>query len=667
MRAQSARARGAGDRGQRCLSSALAALARLGLLLLGAVLAAGPAHAATFLVDSTGDAGDAAPEGTCDSAPGPPVACTLREAIQEANWLGGGPHNINFGIGVGPQTIVLGSALPFISSVVIIDGTTQPGFVAAAPFAPIIELSAAACGAVAALDLRAGSSGSTIRGLVINRCPNLGIRVLGQSNCVIAGNFLGTDLAGTAPLGNRVGVYIGGSASAANNNRVGGTNGGVDDSDRNIISSNSQDGIQINAGSGGAANNVVENNYIGVDVNGTAGLGNGSQGVAVFTGFANTNNVIGGTAANAGNLISGNGNDGVLIGNAGTTGTLVQGNFIGTNAAGTAAIPNGRGVEIDVSASGNTIGGAAAGAGNVISGNTTQGVFIHAASNNNTIQQNIIGRNATNTGAVANGSGGVRIENSSGNAIGGTGANDGNIIGGNAGGGDGVAILGGATGNAILRNSIFSNGGLGIDLEDDFVTANDVGDGDVGANNLQNTAVLSAVATDGAGNVHIAGSLNAVPGVATYRVEFFAHTSPDPSGHGEALRYLGFQDVTTDATGNGIIGLTLAAVVNAPADYVTTTVTDASNNTSEIKCRGATSRAGFIRRAASTGSACSSASLEASHVLLAMGLAHEQAHASLRFSMGKWTDGEHVDRVLEVLPAIVAKLRAMSPLLKSRR
>ncbi|MEE8330820.1 MAG: cysteine desulfurase NifS [Acidimicrobiia bacterium] len=70
---------------------------------------------------------------------------------------------------------------------------------------------------------------------------------------------------------------------------------------------------------------------------------------------------------------------------------------------------------------------------------------------------------------------------------------------------------------------------------------------------------------------------------------------------------------------------------------------------------------------ASTGSACSSASLEASHVLLAMGLAHEQAHASLRFTMGKWTETEHVDRVLEVLPPIVAKLRAMSPLLKSRQ
>ena len=68
---------------------------------------------------------------------------------------------------------------------------------------------------------------------------------------------------------------------------------------------------------------------------------------------------------------------------------------------------------------------------------------------------------------------------------------------------------------------------------------------------------------------------------------------------------------------------------------------------------------------ASTGSACSSANLEPSHVLLALGLSPEQAHGSLRFSLGKWTTEEEIERVLEVLPRVVAKLRAMSPLLKS--
>jgi len=70
---------------------------------------------------------------------------------------------------------------------------------------------------------------------------------------------------------------------------------------------------------------------------------------------------------------------------------------------------------------------------------------------------------------------------------------------------------------------------------------------------------------------------------------------------------------------------------------------------------------------ASTGSACSSSSLEPSHVLLAMGLSHEQAHGSLRFTLGKWTTEEEIGQVLEVLPRIVAKLRAMSPLLISKR
>ncbi len=70
---------------------------------------------------------------------------------------------------------------------------------------------------------------------------------------------------------------------------------------------------------------------------------------------------------------------------------------------------------------------------------------------------------------------------------------------------------------------------------------------------------------------------------------------------------------------------------------------------------------------ASTGSACSSSSLEASHVLLALGLGHEQAHGSLRFTIGKWTTEEDIDRVMEVLPRIVTKLRAMSPLLKSHK
>jgi cysteine desulfurase len=66
--------------------------------------------------------------------------------------------------------------------------------------------------------------------------------------------------------------------------------------------------------------------------------------------------------------------------------------------------------------------------------------------------------------------------------------------------------------------------------------------------------------------------------------------------------------------------------------------------------------------AASTGSACTSTSLEPSHVLLAIGLAHELAHGSLRLSLGRWTKEDDIDYLLEHLPAVAQKLRAMSPL-----
>lgn len=68
---------------------------------------------------------------------------------------------------------------------------------------------------------------------------------------------------------------------------------------------------------------------------------------------------------------------------------------------------------------------------------------------------------------------------------------------------------------------------------------------------------------------------------------------------------------------------------------------------------------------ASSGSACTSGSLEASHVLLAMGLPHELAHGSLRFSMGRFNNDEEIQYVIKVFPEIVTKLRSISPLYKN--
>src|SRR5262249_2858634 len=153
---------------------------------------------------------------------------------------------------------------------------------------------------------------------------------------------------------------------------VGGTAAGA----RNVISGNSNVGVLLN-GSG----NLVQGNFIGTDATGTTALPN-VDGVFITSG----GNTAGGAAPAAGNTMLCNTNYGSGI--VGGSGNLVQGNFIGTDATGTAALPNTDGVLIN-SSSGNTLGGAVAGASNLISGNTNYGVVL--LSSGNTIQGNRIG------------------------------------------------------------------------------------------------------------------------------------------------------------------------------------------------------------------------------------------------------------------------------------
>ena len=208
---------------------------------------------------------------------------------------------------------------------------------------------------------------------------------------------------------------------------------------------------------GGGVGNVVAGNYIGTDAAGTVALANGRYGVyileagipadvgttsaggATTSGSGDTSgsgggksNVVGGTAAGAGNVISGNGASGIYI--SGGTLDIVAGNVVGMNAAGTATIPNGNdGVELANGASGNTIG-----AGNVISGNVGSGVDLSSATGN-LVEGNFIGTDITGTMTFApsgapfgNSLAGVTLEQSStGNTIGGTTAGAANVISGN--------------------------------------------------------------------------------------------------------------------------------------------------------------------------------------------------------------------------------------------
>ncbi len=395
-------------------------------------------------------------------------------------------------------------------------------------------------------------------GNVISGNSSTGVWLTGASATgnLVQGNFIGTDINGTTALGNGDGVRIDGGA---NNNTIGGTISGA----RNIISGNTSDGIQISGVT--TTGNIIQGNYIGTDVTGLLDLGNAVAGIRL----EGVNNIIGGTSAAERNVISGN-SSGITIGNASATGNQILGNFIGTDATGNTALANSYGVWITAGTS-NIIGGTVSGAGNVISGNTQNGVYLTGASTTqNTVQGNYIGTNASDLN-IGNGSAGILVNSGAAdNLVGGATTEAGNTIAYNS--GDGIWLnTGSGTDNSILGNVIHSNTGIGIDLENDNVTANDLGDADPGANNLQNYPVLASVTTDGVNAATISGSLNSNAST-TYRIEFFASATADGTGYGEAERYLGFATVTTDASGNATINTTLSATV-AVGEFITATAT----------------------------------------------------------------------------------------------
>src|SRR5262249_28239741 len=147
------------------------------------------------------------------------------------------------------------------------------------------------------------------------------------------------------------------------------TLGGLDAADRNLVSGNSGSGIELENGSG----NRVQGNLVGTNRSGAATLPNGANGVLIVSSAGNT---IGGAAAGAGNVLSGNGTNGVTLVLAASSGNVIQGNYIGTDVAGTHDLGNLFFGVFAFQAPGTVIGGAAAGAGNLISGNNQHGIFL---------------------------------------------------------------------------------------------------------------------------------------------------------------------------------------------------------------------------------------------------------------------------------------------------
>jgi hypothetical protein len=428
---------------------------------------------ATVTVDSTTDVddGDTTSIANLMSSKGVDGVISLREAITAANNTPGA-DTINFGIGSGMRTISIGSALPNITDTVTIDGTTQPGFAGS----PIIELNGSGAGAGAA-GLRFTGGSSTVRGLVINLFLADGVKVETTGGNLIEGCFIGTDATSTAYLGNLNGVFIDG----ASNNTIGGTATGA----RNVISGNSQAGVRIQGGP--AIGNKVHGNFIGTDATGTLDVGNSAFGVFITA----NNNLTGGTSAGAGNTISGNNQDGVLI-FAGGAGNQVLGNFIGTDVSGTVALANNNTGVLMSNAPSNTIGGTSPGARNVISGNGLYGVDVFSiGSTGNLVQGNFIGTNITGSAPIANSFDGVVIEDAAGNTIGGVSAGARNIISGNSGSGQNGVRIDGANGNQVLGNFIgtnvdgtvgLGNGGNGVLIDDS--NNNTIGGTAAGAGNV---------------------------------------------------------------------------------------------------------------------------------------------------------------------------------------
>ncbi|HKB81192.1 MAG TPA: CSLREA domain-containing protein, partial [Thermoanaerobaculia bacterium] len=508
------------------------------------------ASAATFTVNSANDVDD----GSCDA-----THCSLREAINAANGSSGADA-IAFSIGSGAQTIVLTSLLPALTDSVTIDGTTQPGYTAS----PLIEIDAT--GLAAGIELNGGSQSSTIRGLIVHGA-SAQISVTGSLGSVaIEGNYVGTDATGNSDGGAGVlGIEV--NAATATAIVIGGSGA----SQANVVGGNTDNGVPeggialvgVTAGS-----LIVEGNSIGIGADGTTAVPN-SAGLSIdgtTSGCVIRDNVIGGNTGMGIDLITARGH-------------AIEGNLIGVLADGSVRANGGSGIFIhDTQGFVNTIGGSTASQRNVISGNAADGInFFSSAFEDSdvVIQGNYIGVGPDGTSARGNGAYGIALSDPGDNSpwahdntIGGSGAGEGNVIAFNSkagvlvdDSGSGVSI-----GNRIEGNSIYSNGGLGIDLahangggtlSDAGVTANDAGDIDIGlGNHGQNFPILTSATSNGS-SVIINGTLSSKAS-RNYRICAYGSPSADPSGYGEGESFLGCTTILTDGSGNGTFILTTA-------------------------------------------------------------------------------------------------------------
>ena len=516
----------------------------------------------TLVVTSTADPGD----GTCDEA-GTGDGCTLREALAAANATTA-LDTVHFAIpGSGVQTIALASRLPDITQRLVIDGYTQPG---ASP-----NTLAVGNDAVLLIEVNGGGHGSV---LWIN-CASGADRCAASGLVVVRGLVI-----------NRAGTNLGAY------------------------------GIFLNG-----VGFRIEGNFIGTDPTGTVARPNSVGVLYSHNGGAETR--IGGAEPAQRNLISGNMTSGIsLISNVaspGMNGTRIQGNYIGTDAAGTSALGNGQDGIVIGHSTGTRVGGTEPGTGNVIAANGRMGVWMVSSNDSPrvfdaVIQGNHIGVGADGTTPLGNIAEGI-LMNHRGHVIGGTEPGAGNLIGHNGEGvqanfgvtdvlvasneifghiGSGVIVGQQSNGIEVTGNAIYDNGVLGIDLvacgqpqqPAPPVSPNDTGDADDGPNRCQNHPAIFGTSIDGSGDLLVEYFVDTAPANATYpiTVEFFAAATGTGEAQGETRLGAATYTEADFTAGSSTPGHAVANLGNAAAlgialtDPLVATATDAGGNTSEF-------------------------------------------------------------------------------------
>lgn len=368
-----------------------------------------------------------------------------------------------------------------------------------------------------------------------------GIR-LSTNNNSITGNYVGTDVSGTLAIPNGTGIYVSGG--------TGNVVGGNTSSKRNIISGNNNYGVQD-----ATTGTLVIGNYIGTDVTGAKALGN-STGVY---GSSATNLEVGGTNAGQGNLISGNRSIGIYAGAA----TLIKGNLIGTNAAGTDTLGNGS-YGIQVNGTNTLIGGSTVNERNIISGNYSSGIFTQVT--NTTVKGNYIGLDITGTKALGNTQHGIYC-NKSFLTVGGSATGEGNIISGN--GSHGVYIINSGSSQAVIKGNL-----IGVDA--------------TGTNKLANTG--KGIFLSNADRATIGGTTSGERNVIAYNGEEGVYISGSPAIRNKVSGNSIF--CNSQNTGTGGIALITNANGNKAAPLIDTATTQyirgtaAANNTIELFYNG---------------------------------------------------------------------------------